>query len=629
MYFDNTCYQPSKYTKHQIKPNEDKNDNEMDKWVSPSDLLIGKIKLKPPFTSKITRGKTHEGILTIGNGVLDKERAKFLISLKTLLEDNDAAWNDILINEKKQVIKKVQALFENIFKYKSDIMKQEVSIFYGKSLQELEMHMRSEIEMVLQSTRANIISYLNNEIRQKLQKERKILVNVLTKKYIAEMKNMKNYYKLLLDNELYRNDTLISQVLNERNDAVTAFYKQIESERLTSTMYVMSLERKKCLMKKMLLEYIQSSEISEKLKKIKENEEEIDVLYQKDVPIENINKEYETKIKKILQIFLKFISFSLKLLPEQTTFLLDLEKIVILQLNEIQKNPNNTSTVLFEEKEQLNEFIFPTINEETHDCINKPFVLFGDILAENASPHYGSSDTLPCSVDLPYFRLDRKYFYAKCHGYENIKAFLNSQICKCYFPSRLLSDSESRIIEPKTTTSNGESSNSKMDQAESSKESLLIDDFSRLQECPVRKCCDYIKKDYFPNLASYLDYNEENYKRVKAILGQIPKKIVPPKLISMKDIDKTEVPFAATKETHHTVETQYSSQEDLTIPEIECPCISKTLTKYAESHYRLKSTSSEALHEITLKRKRSLERLVDKNPNLLKIFNDECFDYKS
>lgn len=32
-------------------------------WVSPSDLLIGKIALKPPFTPKCLQALTHKGIL--------------------------------------------------------------------------------------------------------------------------------------------------------------------------------------------------------------------------------------------------------------------------------------------------------------------------------------------------------------------------------------------------------------------------------------------------------------------------------------------------------------------------------------------------------------------------------------
>lgn len=628
-YFNDTyCESTFKDLKHQIPHHEDE-DETKGEWVSPSDLLIGMIELKPPFTSKITRGKTHEGILAIGNSVLDTERDRFIKSLKKLLDDNDAAWNNILLYEKQQVIEKVKAIFAKIFKYKSDIMKQEISIFYESSLQELEEHLRAEVQVVLQSTRANIISYLNNEIQLKLRKERKILANVLAKRYVTEVHNMKKYYKILLDNELYRNNTLLNKALNERNDAIKAFYRQIECKRLTSTMYIMSLERKKCKMKKMILENFQSAEITEKLRNIKNREDEILALNKKDVRIANINKQWEEKVKKILSIFLKFISFALKLLPEQTTFLLDLEKMVVLQLNEIQKNPNIKSTILFEENEQSNVFEFPATEQEIEVCEKKPFVVTGDVLAGTIPPQFGSRETLPSDVDLPYFRFNRKYLYAKCHGFESIKKFLDSQIDdfelhKDSNPHH--SDWRTKMANPTLKTEM--SKETEATRSESSNESLLIDDFLRLQDCPVRKCCDWIKRDSFPYLDSYLDYDEDNFKRITAVLGKIPEKEAPPELISVRDIAKREPPFAATKELHRNVETQYSSQEDLTLDEIKCPCIGNTLIPQPESHYRLKSTSSEALHDILVRRKCSMQRLIDHNPNLLKVFTDECFDYK-
>lgn len=34
-----------------------------DLWISPSDILIGKVCLKPPFTDKHMKALTHQGIL--------------------------------------------------------------------------------------------------------------------------------------------------------------------------------------------------------------------------------------------------------------------------------------------------------------------------------------------------------------------------------------------------------------------------------------------------------------------------------------------------------------------------------------------------------------------------------------
>lgn len=592
-----------------------------DEWTSPSDLLIGILELKPPFTSKITRGKTHEGILAIGNEVLKSEHAKFMRLVTTLLHENDSAWSHILEHEKASVKSKVKEIYDKIFQQKSNIMKQEIDKFYETTLQELEVDLKSQVDDVLISAHANIISDSNTEIKQKLEKERTILEELLMKRYENEVAKLKHYYKLLLHNEIHRFNKLVNQAITERNDALKAFYRQIEAENITSTMYVLCMERKKCRIHQFILENYQSLEITDKYKKIKERQDVITAFQERDVHISEINKAWEEKIQKVLQIFLKFISFSLKLLPEQTTFLLDLEKMVVLQLNEIQKQPKKAPSIIVHEEKFKNIFKFEQPKEEEIECTNEPFVLVGDE-SDPIPPVYGSRETLPSDVDLPVIRLQRQFVYAKCHGYEQIKTLLEAKCCECSdLPARKQSQdslSSSKDFEDVKLLSEKESSN----------ELLLLDDIRRLHECPMRCCKDWAKRLSFPYLDSYLDFSEENYKRVKAVLGKTPKKDPTPELLDPKRIVFSDLPFTATKEPHHTVETQYSSQEDLYVPDIECPCLDDVISvKYKESRLKVNESPDRALNEILAKRKVSLRRILQQNPNLLKMFTDESFDF--
>ncbi|CAH2091898.1 unnamed protein product [Euphydryas editha] len=595
-----------------------------EEWISPSDLLINKIKLHPPFTSKITRGKTHEGILAIGNEVLEKQRAIFLKSLTKLLHDNDDSWEYILTHEKEKVIKKVKSIFQNIFKNKSDIMKREISLFYESSLQELENHLNSEMQILLQTAYANIISDLNRQIQQKMLQEKQKLEINLKQKFIVEVGKVRKYYSLLLHNERYRINKLVNQAMQERNDSLGAFYRQIEAERITSTMYLLSSERKKCIVQKLVQQNLQTDEIINKKQEIEEKSKLIEGFKQKYVGISDINREWEQKIKKILQLFLKFVSFSLKMLPEQTTFLLDFEKMLVLQLNEIQKNPAACTSILINADQETNIFKFEEPKTEVLVCEKDPFVLIGD-LSDPIPKVYGSRETLPSDVDLPYFRVERQYVYAKCHGYESIKKYLESQKCKCHIP-RELSLSKTSNIEIYTSSDAEVISKTSSESIRNDFESLLLDDYRRFVDCPVRKCQNWIKKYSFPNLASYLDYSEENFRRVTAILGNIPQTETLPNLINPKDIARSELPFSATKELIHNVGTQYSSQEDLSLMQMTCPCVENILEQGTE--FKFKYTSNNKLENILSKRNKSLERLMKENPNLLKIFTDERLDYK-
>lgn len=604
--------------KSKIKYEEDVEDE----WTSPSDLLIGIVELKPPFTSKITRGKTHEGILAIGNEVLNKEHAKFVRCLTTLINENDSAWSHILEHEKTCVKNKVKEIYGKIFKYKSKTMKQEIDAFYETTLQELEINLKSQVDNILMSAHANVISGLNTEIKQKLEIERKVLEKVTQKKYETEVAKIKDYYKLLLRNEIHRNNKLVNLAINERNDALKAFYSQIQAENITSTMYIMCLERKKCRIKQFILKNYQNLELSEKSQKIKERQDVITSFQERDVHISVINKAWEEKIHKILQIFLKFISFSLKLLPEQTQFLLDLQKMVVLQLNEIQKTPKKAHSIIVDEEKFKNIIKFEKTEKFESECINEPFVIVGDV-SDPIPPYYGSRETLPSDVDLPVIRLQRKYVYAKCHGYEEIKTILEAKRCKCLdIPLR-----EQSQASVSSGPKDFEQTNL-LSEKESSNELLPQNDIRRHDECPVRRCKDWAKRLSFPDLNSYLDFTEENYKRVKAVLGQIPIADPTPELMDPKRIVFTELPFSPTKEPYHTVETQYSSQEDLYVPDIECPCIDDVIhIKQKDSRDQAQVSSNRALNAILTKRKVSLRRMLQQNPNLLKMFTDESFDF--
>lgn len=608
-----------------------------EQWRSPSDVLLEDwVALKPPFTSRITRGTAHEGILKIGEGVIEVEHNKFLQYVASLLAESDSAWAHIQNQEKINIINKLKHMYEKIFLIKSQTMQCEVSKFFEDSLQEMEDHLKDEVKTVITSAHCKIFNDLNKEIRKKLKKEKRVLKKILQQKYDEEVNKIKHYYKLLLHNEKYRSNRMIIQGLGDRNDALKAFYKMMEAENNTSTMYVMCIERKKCRIKKFFVENFHSKEVKENLKKIEEKQQILDDFKERKKTMLDLNKEWEEKVKKILCLFLKFISFSLKLLPEQTTFLLDLEKLVVLQLNEIQKNPKIAPSILVNEEDITNLFKFHEKIDEQQICEGGPFVIEGDLTPSIPTP-YGSQETIPSRVDFPSFRVQRQFIYAKCQKLEEVRKFLESQRCKCHDPD--FYNLETNFIANVDSSASHSTSDSLKTQSyiptpqpsiESSFESYLIPDVRRLQECPVRGCKDFKGMLSFPNLASYLDFDEANYTRVKTILGDMPKMEKLPESIKATDLAKhKDLPFKATKTFTVNVETQYSSQESIQLEMValDCPCLSQ----YADKS-KLKfgvvdnETPVETLNETLFKRKASLQRLVHDYPRLLEMFfTDESF----
>ncbi|XP_013134688.1 PREDICTED: uncharacterized protein LOC106100400 [Papilio polytes] len=583
-------------------------------WTSPSDLLIGKIQMQPPFTSKIIKSKTHEGIIHIGDDVLQKEYEEFLLSLKKLLRENDDCWKFVLMNESEEIYKRVKIKYQNIFKTKSALMTKEMYIFYENTLKELEEHVKNEVETVLTSVYAKIISYLNDQIYLKLRKERKKLEDTLNKKYLTEIKKIKRYYALLLRNEHEKSNQLTNYALRKRNNAIEMFYKQIICERLTSSIYVLCTERKKCKIKNIIIEKYHTAEINKVVEKIKQKTDLLQSLKEKDVCILDINKDWEGKIKKVLQLFLKFISFALKLLPEQTTFLLQLEKLVQLQLEDVKESDKSNSSILVEES---NVFKFEQSGPSVEICTKEPFVIEGDT-SDTPPIVYGSRETIPLDVDLPYFRLQRQFIYAKCHGFEEIKKFLDSQRCKCREqpePQPVMSSTTSKVQSVKSSTS------------ESSDESFLFEDFHRLPDCPVQKCTGSLLTNYFPYLNSYFDFTEENFRRVEAIFGTPYKKEGKETLLDAKDIVNSELPFAETKEKFHNIETQCSSDEDVRY-DPPCPCLHNML-KASTGNETVSDFFQKSVGDTCIKRQKMLKEIAKRYPKLKKIFAEHGIDLET
>ncbi|XP_026326796.1 uncharacterized protein LOC113235336 [Hyposmocoma kahamanoa] len=628
-----------------------------DLWHSPSDILEEFIELEPPYTSKIVKGKTHEGILEIGKDVLTKERTKFDSFVDSLKEEEDAAWTHIKNYEKEVIEQRIKDNYDKIFLEKNRTMQNEISSYFEQSLQELEAHLKDEVEMVSIKINAVITTDLNKQIQKRLIEHKSYVNNILQQKYKIEVNKLKTYYKLLLHNEQCKSNIAINKALHDRNDALNALHKEMESNKITSTMYVMCIERKKCKVKQVLLENYHNKQITQTLRKLRKKQELLEPYLEQSMS--ELNLKWQEKLKKIMKLFLKFISFCLKLLPEQSTFLLDLEKIVILQLNEIQKNPLKTSSVLIDRAEVNNTFKFVKCEKNVNVCKGDPFVIETGHLPEINK--HGSQDTLSTNTDLLYVRVQRQFIYAKCQKIEEVRKLLDSQrwTCKegviCSPKSAALTnsspDSSLSSTAPSSTmmtsppihyldtdlSSNefgfysedlkiSKSANESLSSHEDhetfiiqnnssneqcgktpSNETYVIDNFQRLEDCPGKSCKKLNWNLFFPN-----DFDEDSYRKINAIHGEkfSYKSKSPPKSIS-SNIIADPLPFSAAT-SHSNVGAQYSI-EDLTSDsspvQKQCFCSCGHSPIYSETD----------INKLLNKRRMSIIRLIQEHPNLLNI----------
>ncbi|XP_041973210.1 uncharacterized protein LOC121728937 [Aricia agestis] len=594
----------------------------IEKWTSPSDLIIDLVNLKPPLTSKIARGKTHIGIQSIGETYLVNEKEIFHKSIKKVLKDNDDIWKFILRSEIKTIHKRAKETFKQIFEHKQSILAEEMSKFYEKTLAELEQHVKSEAKTIAYSFQTSLLDQLNSKIEERLKCEGVDLDKELNEELNAELNKIRNYYDILLKNEMYNYTKLKNKAIQERNDAVLSFYRQIESERLTSTMYVLSSERKKCKVKKIMLENIQYEEIINTLNIFVQKDILLDDLVKENEILPILNKKWQDQVVKIFRLFLKFIGFSLNILPEQTSFLLDFEKMVILQLNEFQKQPYNPSQMLIDKEDHDNMFEFNEQQSVQSVCEEAPFQIAGRLESPfSLFLNYGSRETIGGEADYPYFRVQRKYVYAKCHGFEKIKELLGANLC------RFASKEVETIFSPLSNfeaKDKKEYLDSRIDSSVTSSKSTSIhmepdlNKVNTIRECP-NNCGKLNRVHDFFDLNSFLEYNDKNYENLISGFGEQQPELIDSTRI--KVILFNDIAFPAVEEDFKTVGVQCENDVDHKNSAILCDC---TETDNCDN-----TSKGCKIHDVLLKRELSLKKLLKSNPKLFStLFSDESYNCK-
>ncbi|GBP35865.1 hypothetical protein EVAR_27787_1 [Eumeta japonica] len=369
------------------------------------------------------------------------------------------------------------------------------------------------------------------------------------------------------------------------------------------------------------------------------------------------HEQYQIKLK---------VRRCLQLLPEQSSFLLQLEKLVILQLHEINKVPFKVSPILVDTEEIENVFQFPSPKVPSSEP-KKPYVIEGDTSIP-IQKVYGSRETLPSDVELPFIIVDKDYIYAKCNKFEEIKEFIECQYSKtgscASRPSVIVEEGYRRLPSPFSSLSWSEpeqvleissrsisSSWTELEQecvmtsSSSSASGVTVDshppssstapssseksrsDVERSETCPAKTCIEWIKKFSFPYLNTYLDYNEQNYARVQAIVAEkrISKE---PELIKASQFAKSNLAFAQTNERNYDIATQYSSQEDLLMAseQVTCPCIERDDNTCSPCN--IGEPPSRLIKEVLTRRDQSIYNLMKAHPELLNVFTDEKYDYE-
>ncbi|XP_018573237.1 uncharacterized protein LOC108912488 [Anoplophora glabripennis] len=301
-------------------------------WLSPSDLLIGKLALTPPFTGKHIQALTHQGILKIGEEI----EKKF--------------WNETKMREenyfelrKRHIVDQFEEIFrietKNIetrerLSYQNQIQKmlEEFNEILLEELNNLEKKLKREREASLRNQRISI----NTEWELKFKEATNTTVQKMTVKFLDELDRQKsvmiNNFKLDLQKAYLQKGYDINMEKTKCKESIKQLRHNLECKNIANMMYVLCMERRKCCTEKEKVEQYYVKEIKKLNKLISDKDHRIKTLTEEtNKQIMEVNLR-ETCLLEIIRQFQKFINFALRAAPTQAEFLLSIEKMMAFEL---------------------------------------------------------------------------------------------------------------------------------------------------------------------------------------------------------------------------------------------------------------------------------------------------------
>ncbi|XP_060533449.1 cilia- and flagella-associated protein 45-like [Cylas formicarius] len=297
-------------------------------WVSPSDLLIGKLALKPPFTPKCLQALTHRGILQIGKELEDRTAHQAEMEKEKALE-----------KYRDELLKTMEETLKSTIKDVEVRERLNCSMLMERQNQEFEIKLRAELESLQKKLDQQHIKTskhreedLKIDFNRRLEREIESTVRHLAKVFIAQLDEQEKRLVHRFQLEVTEKETLRQcDLKNQEKKTVQALKllrHKLECTNLVNMMYVLCSEREKCCKQKREIEDFYRREGEELRNLLVSKDERIAKLAKAKAQKSREVEVRDASLLEILKQFQKFINFALKSAPKQSEFLLSVEKMV-------------------------------------------------------------------------------------------------------------------------------------------------------------------------------------------------------------------------------------------------------------------------------------------------------------
>ncbi|XP_015585418.1 uncharacterized protein LOC107263092 [Cephus cinctus] len=303
-------------------------------WKSPSDQLIGKVALTPPLTNKFIKACTHQGILALGQVVLEKFEADMDERMKRHMKEELEEVQNMFEAEKRRIIEltihDVSLQYENYI----DILQEEFKTELKNSISDAITNCNKAMQKAVVHERMNVTHEMLKKLRDEIAHVIETLYINFEQSLRAQKENMIADFNEIMRKERARMDEKMKDFENQKIKALLILRHRLQMQNAIDLAYVLCIERMHCIAEKKVMHKcfkIQIRALEELLLDL--NEVIRSMKNEEQNKIDN-GPAWEKKVYEIVRQFQKFINFAFGAVPGQAEFLLSLESLLLPELDE-------------------------------------------------------------------------------------------------------------------------------------------------------------------------------------------------------------------------------------------------------------------------------------------------------
>ncbi|CAB3251137.1 unnamed protein product [Arctia plantaginis] len=378
-------------------------------YIPPKDLLQGRAVLKPLNTEHLKR-LGWCGIDEIAMKKMIAYRDRMMSETEQALRDKDEQWENTVTSECKV---HYRICTENESKAVTEYLTNAFSTFvilYRTSLTKLEKVLANAAIKKIEETRSKAHHDMLIKYEDLLQKQAAKITNKYNTKLLEEKEKLKvNFIQDLEKSRATFYDKL-HDINLEKYVAVEKLRHLLECQKRACQVYVAMKERQECLKQINSVKHKHSKKKKTLIKKMQTKVLHIRHAEQKEIKQAEFIRIWQKKVCHVVKNFQMFILYCLKMMPEQADFFINMEKLMLIQLNESLEYPS---------VENIFELDFPSFHAPIPNP--HPFYLFCE---KNNKPHVRkelcSKRCTSSASQFPVIVINKHCIYANC---DNFKKF--------------------------------------------------------------------------------------------------------------------------------------------------------------------------------------------------------------